>query len=395
MAPPSEPEPSVAELEHAVSELREQVASERRRARESLRSGTQALDSILNACPDAILLLDAEGTVLAANAAVGRGLGVMPEALVGACIYDQFPEPIGAQRRRVIESVVRSGRPARVEDEHFGRYFDSSVMPLTDDDGRVTRVAIYSHNVTEQRRSLRAERLQALGALATGIAHDFNNILTPIANLVELLKRPDLDAAQRHDLIERVEQAILRAAGVVGQILAFSRDAPARPVRVDLADLTREVLGLVQASFASITTEFVAPDTAAATFGDPGQLHQALLNVCMNGAQAMQAAGTGTLRVEVQAVELSTKAALTAGLSEGRYVVLHVTDTGPGVPPEIQARVFDPFFTTKRPGEGSGIGLATAQAVVERHRGHIQVESRLGTGARFSLWFPEYRANVD
>ena len=235
-----------------------------------------------------------------------------------------------------------------------------------------------------------AQKLEALGQLAGGIAHDFNNILTAIMAYAELaamdLENPD--EVRQH--LDQVQKASNRARDLVRRILTFSRQRKQERKAVPLKPVIEEALSLVRSTLpASIEISVrVAPD-APVVLADLSQVHQVLMNLCTNSAHAMK---DRPGRLDVALERVSVDAALVRAqpdLREGVYARLTVSDTGSGMAPEIVKRIFEPFFTTKAPGEGTGLGLSVVHGIMQDHEGAVTVESGLGLGTIFRLYFPE------
>jgi signal transduction histidine kinase/CheY-like chemotaxis protein len=241
-------------------------------------------------------------------------------------------------------------------------------------------------------RSLQqASKMEALGTLAGGIAHDFNNILTGITGNAELAA---LDLPPEHPAqgaIGGVLAAARRARDLVGQILTFSRRRGEQQRMVLwLHEILSEALKLVRASLpTTIEIAVDMPLPAYPVLADPTQVHQVIMNLCTNAAQAMGGSGGGRLTVSLSAVTLDEAAAArTGGLRRGGYMRLRVSDTGCGMEPVVLERIFDPFFTTKGPGEGTGLGLAVVHGIMQSHNGTVTATSRPGEGSAFDAYFP-------
>ena len=271
-----------------------------------------------------------------------------------------------------------------------------------DDSGR--RVRLYGafqditarHEAEESRRQLetqlfQAQKMETLGTLAGGIAHDFNNLLTGIMGYHDLAADVLPEDHHVRGYLGEARQASLRARELVEQILTFSRqqESPER-MPVDLALLVGEARRFLRATVRStiqIQSE-VEPDCPR-VLADSTQLHQVLLNLGSNGAQAMGEHG-GILKFKLAKIELdAARTAALGGLSPGPYVCLSVSDNGHGIDPATLKRIFDPFFTTKKPGEGTGLGLSVVHGIVRGHQGGIEVESSLGVGTTFRIYLPE------
>jgi signal transduction histidine kinase len=228
-----------------------------------------------------------------------------------------------------------------------------------------------------------SQKLEALGTLAGGVAHDLNNVLVPIMALTKLTAARMPEGSPQRRNLERVVAASHRAKGLVQQILAFSRKEEAAKQEVDLAAILHEALSMLRASIPATIRIVEAVEAVPAVYGDPGQLHQVIINLVTNAAQAI-AGGTGT-------IALALKPAPSPG--DGRPdVLLEVADDGCGMEEAVRSRIFDPFFTTKPVGEGTGLGLSVVHGIVTAHGGAIEVVSRIGEGSRFCVRFPSFVA---
>jgi len=233
-----------------------------------------------------------------------------------------------------------------------------------------------------------SRRMEAVGRLAGGIAHDFNNLLTIIKGYTELaMQRKDATEAVRAD-IERIDDASERAAGLVKQLLAFSRKQVLQPKNLDLNGI---VLGLEKLLRRLIGEDIEMKTAVSAGLGtikaDPAQVEQVVMNLVVNARDAMP--NGGTMIVETSNIDLDRAYAREhVAMKAGRYVMLAVTDTGMGMSPETVAHIFEPFFTTKSSGKGTGLGLATVYGIVKQSGGYIWVYSEPGKGSTFKVYFP-------
>jgi CheY-like chemotaxis protein len=230
--------------------------------------------------------------------------------------------------------------------------------------------------------------MEAVGRLAGGVAHDFNNLLTVILGFCALLLADLSPDDPRQADIAEIQKAGARAAGLTRQLLAFSRKEIIEPKRLDL----NLIVGDIQVMLGRLIGEDIAirldlaPALAPMT-ADRGQMEQILLNLAVNARDAMPKGGT--LTITTANVDLDERQVQThLGLQPGSYVVLTVADTGTGMTPEVQARLFEPFFTTKEPGKGTGLGLATVHGIASRCGGHVTVDSAIGRGTSFMVYFP-------
>jgi len=256
--------------------------------------------------------------------------------------------------------------------------------------GKPVRMAGTHADITEQKeleaQLLHRQRLESIGTLAGGVAHDLNNILTPILVGGSLLRDKLTDEKDR-DLMALLESGAKRGAAIVRQLLTFSSDMEGR-VPVDPRQLVQETIDFVRATFPrEIDVVSRLPAGLWWVTGDPTQLHQVLMNLCLNARDAMP--DGGTLILSAENTELTgEQSSRNPWGSGGRLVVLAVTDTGPGIPPEIRSRIFDPFFTTKEVGKGTGLGLSSVHGIVKAHGGTVTVESEPGRGASFRVLLP-------
>jgi nitrogen-specific signal transduction histidine kinase/ActR/RegA family two-component response regulator len=259
-------------------------------------------------------------------------------------------------------------------------------------------------DITEQRKAeearvsmevqmRQAQKLEALGQLAGGIAHDFNNILTGVLAYTELAVLDSAEPAAVRQHLAEVSKAGHRARELVRQILAFSRQQVQARTPLRPHPIVTEAVSLLRSSLPSTIDMVTTIDPRAPVIlADATQIHQIVMNLCTNAAQAMRDR-TGKLEVHLQAmhVDAATSAGI-RGLQPGFYATITVSDTGHGMDEETLKRSFEPFFTTKGPGEGTGLGLAVVHGIVEDHDGAITVESKVGVGTTFRIFFPEHVA---
>ena len=257
-------------------------------------------------------------------------------------------------------------------------------------------VISFCHDITQAKalemQLLQAQKMQAIGSLAGGIAHDFNNMLSAIVGYTEMaIATESADAAVRSRL-DRVLEASDRARGLIGQILAFSRQQSEESRPVAVAPVVRDALGLLQATKApNIEIHTNLEDCSGVVVGDGNRIHQVVMNLCTNAFHAMKGTG-GRLTVSLERIGLERPGGDHAlSLPPGDYIRLKIEDTGCGMDPLIQHRIFDPYFTTKEKGEGTGLGLSVVHGIVKSHEGEIAVSSEPGRGTTFEVYLPRSR----
>jgi PAS domain S-box-containing protein len=239
------------------------------------------------------------------------------------------------------------------------------------------------------------QKMEAIGVLAGGIAHDFNNLLGAIVGYADLTVRRLPEGSREHSNLRQILAATERAASLVRQILTFSRRSEAEQRPLDVAPLIKEALKLLRATLpATVAIEQQVQPNAGYIMGDATQVHQVLMNLCTNAAYAMREHGGAlTVRLEQVLLEHGPTWSFTE-LRPGHHLRLQVSDTGVGMARATLDHLFEPFFTTKPPGEGTGMGLSVVHGIVQGHGGEIVVESTLGIGTTFSVYFPLIEHNA-
>lgn len=365
---------------------RRRLEAEKRLSEERIREQAALID----AASDAIVVQDLKGVIRFVNPVAAVWYGAAPEAAFRLGGLE------GAARQAVVangtwvgegDQTAADGRVIRVQ---------ARWTLLRDAEGRPHSILAIHTDLTEQRRVeaqfLRMQRMETVGALAGGMAHDLNNALAPVLLGVHLLRQKETDAERRH-LLDLMEANANRGADLVRQVLLFARGRGGireilRPGAVlqDLAAVLRPAMPR------EIQIQILVAEDVWAVSADPTQLNQVLLNLALNARDAMMLSGGGELTLAVDNVVLSgSDAKAVSGSREGEFVLFLVSDTGPGMPPEIMARIFEPFFTTKPTGSGTGLGLASVARIVRSHEGFVNVRSSPGEGAVFEVYWPRAR----
>ncbi|MBL9139008.1 MAG: PAS domain S-box protein [Verrucomicrobiales bacterium] len=367
--------------------------TERKRAENELRETHDRLATLFEGARDAIFIADEQsGLILDANAAACDLLALTRDKILGRCLADLHPPDKAAfyleQMRelatrgiRVVEAeVLRSdGRPIPVE-------ITAGVGTLAT--GRRV-IQGFFRDVTErkqlQSQMMRRQRLESIGTLAGGVAHDLNNALAPILLVTEMLRSQYPD---ENEMIGIVATSTRRATEMVKQLLTFARGVEGERQNLQTIHLLREMEKIIKSTFPkNIQLRTTYTKELRTVLGDATQLHQVLLNLCVNARDAMPLGGTLTLEAENQVVDQTTAAKMTDA-NPGPHVVWRIKDTGIGIPAENLDRIFDPFFTTKAPEMGTGLGLSTALGIVRSHGGFLQVRSTPNQGTTFAVYLP-------
>ncbi|MDZ4674365.1 MAG: PAS domain S-box protein [Gemmatimonadota bacterium] len=350
--------------------------------------------SLLDQAQDAIMVRDPEGIITYWNHGAERIYGwTAAEAIgrpVGELLCANSAQLQGALRvvqeqgewSGELEKCHRSGAPISV----FAR-----LSQLHEEGGSRHSVMAIDSDITERKRLerqfLRAQRLESIGILAGGIAHDLNNVLAPILLSIDLLRAGERDA-DRLGALSDIELSARRGADMVRQVLSFARGVEGTRAEVSLGRLLVEIGKVVNETFLKriqLETQ-VAPDLFAVT-GDATQLHQVLMNLCVNARDAMPAGGT--LRLAARNTWVNNIPAPRRGkVPPGPFILVEVADTGTGISADDLDRIFDPFFSTKEVTKGTGLGLSTSLAIIESHGGFITVDSVPGKGSTFRVYLP-------
>ena len=384
--------------------------SERRETEEKLRRTQEEFRLLVQSVTDyGIYMLDPEGRITTWNAGAERIKGYTPEEIVGQHFSRFYTEEDRAAGLPA-EALATALREGRFEKEGWrvrkdgSRFWASIVVdPIRGPDGAVLGFAKITRDITERRAAERqleetrnalfqSQKMDAIGQLTGGIAHDFNNLLTVVLGSLELIQKRVGTDPRVASLIGNAVQATQRGAALTQRMLAFARQQELRPQAVDMLDVVKGMTDLMNRALGdsiTVTTRF--PAILKPVTVDPNQLEMALLNLAMNGRDAMPHGGPLT----ISAREETLAAHNVIGLPAGGYVVLSVVDRGTGMDEETVRRAMEPFFTTKGVGKGTGLGLSMAHGMAEQSGGRLVLDSTPGQGTTASLWFPADREGPD
>ncbi len=372
------------------------VQSRQKRTLAELHSSMELLHSIVEGTSEAIYLKDRDGRYLLINTAGARYLGRTVNEILGKIDQEILsPETIGPILK-VDREVMTKGETVTCEEmlteQGDTRTFLSTKNPYRDAAGRVTGVLGISVEITQHRRMeeqlRRIQRMESIGAFSGAIAHDFSNILTVIKGYSQITQTGLADRPLLQENLAHIVKAADRAAALISQLLAFSRQQVLQPRVINLNDVTSKMLRMLERLIGTniqIVTH-LAPDLWVVR-ADPSQIEHVLMNLAANARDAMPQGGKLFLETaNVHLDEAYARANLNA--VAGDYVMFALTDTGMGMDEQTRARMFEPFFSTKAFGKGSGLGLATAYGIIRQSGGHIAVESQIGTGSTFRVYLP-------
>ncbi|EGJ48658.1 PAS domain-containing protein [Desulfocurvibacter africanus] len=367
--------------------------SERKRMEAALGESERTLRGLIDAIGQSLVLLDPTGRLLAINkTCLGRMGYSEAEEVLGTCHFDHMTSEEAAQRRAMLERVLSSRRPCH-ERMHFrSALHKTSFYPFFDEAGQVSSVAIYSEDITHEvnleRQLRRAQRLEAVGTLASGIAHEFNNMLTLIMGFGEMALET---SHEKSDCLLQVLRTAERGRDIVRQMLTFSRGDDQPRIPLDIGSTARECLDLLRATLPrDVRLESSLPERPLCVLANATQIHQLLINLVSNAADAMRGQDPtgGIIRVELAHCPEDKSRTDPSRLLPGEHARLSVSDTGPGMAADVLERIFDPFFTTKEPGKGTGLGLAVVHGIVQAMDGVIMAASKPGQGACFDILLP-------
>ncbi|MBA3960741.1 MAG: PAS domain S-box protein [Chthoniobacterales bacterium] len=350
--------------------------------------------ALLDLAHDAIMVRDLQGHLLFWSKGAERLYGYTAEEALGQKLSTLCH--IGNN-----DSYEKANAATIVRGEWFGELQqmvkDGSIVTVEarktlvrDEKGNPKAVLSINNDITERKKIeehfLRAQRMESIGTLASGVAHDLNNILLPIMMAAPIL-REETDPAERDKFLDIVESSAQRGADIVKQVLTFARGAVGDRLLLKPIYLLQEVAKIAGQTFPkSIDLKTSFDENIRSLEADPTQLHQVLLNLCINSRDAMPEGGK--LRLSAENFDVDAHYAnMMPGATAGPHVLLQVTDTGTGIPPDIQPKIFDPFFTTKDIGQGTGLGLSTVAGIVRGHGGFLQLESEPGH-TRFKIFLP-------
>lgn len=377
--------------------------TESKHAEERLRKAEQQFRLLVQGVTDyALYMMDADGNISSWNAGAERIKGYLADEVIGQHFSRFFPEQdrLDGLPARALETARREGRYEsegwRVRKDGTRFWANAIIDAIRNDDGDLIGFAKITRDITEKRAAqeglerakedlFQAQKMEALGQLTGGVAHDFNNLLMAIQASLELLERRVSLTAEARSLVDNALQAAQRGASLTQRLLAFSRRQELNPEPVDLHTLVHGMTDMLQRSLGpTVVIETDVPHDLPPVRTDPNQMTNALINLAINGRDAMPEGG----RLAIGA-RLETEAARHhPDLEDGPHLCLHVKDEGHGMDPQTLRNAPSPFFTTKGIGKGTGLGLSTVQGLMAQSRGKLVLHSQPGSGTTAELWLP-------
>ncbi len=350
--------------------------------------------NLLNLAQDAIVVWDLENRITYVNKSA--------ESLYGWAAQEVMEKHVGeflslddtrfeAARGTLMQQGGWSGELRQTTRSGRNVVVSSRWTLVRDQEGAPKSVLVINTDITEkkqlQARFLRTQRVESIGVLTSGIAHDLNNILSPILMIVSMLRK-ELTSPTAQARLDLLESNAMHGVDIVRQILTFARGLKAEKEPIQSTALLREFSRLIQEIFPkTITFDFQIPDGLWTLQGNATELHQVLLNLCINARDAMPQGGVLTVAAENVMLDEAAAASI-ANAKPGRHVVWRISDTGTGIAPENINRIFDPFFSTKGEEKGTGLGLSIMLGIVSNHDGCVHVQSELMQGTDFRIYLP-------
>ncbi len=369
------------------------------RSEEALQESEHRLASIISSAMDGIITVDARQRIVLFNTAAEKIFGYPSAEIIGQALDLLIPQRFRSAHQHHIDefgqtqttrrSMGKLGAISgvRASGEEFP--IEASISQVEANGEKFYTVIL--RDITEKRRLeaqfLRAQRMESIGTLAGGIAHDLNNLLAPMLMAVQMLQLKFTDE-QSQKMLQLLRVNAERGADMVRQILSFARGVEGDRLALQPRHLIKEVVKILKETLPkSIEISFYVDEDLWPITGDATQLHQVLMNLCINARDALPHGGKLHIKAENKVLD-ETYAQMIPEAKAGQHVLLTIRDNGFGIPPEHQSRIFDPFFTTKETGKGTGLGLSTVQGIVRGHGGFINVYSEVGKGTEFRIHLP-------
>jgi two-component system cell cycle sensor histidine kinase/response regulator CckA len=376
--------------------------SDERKRRRQAESRVRELAEMLNQAREAIIISDLDGHIISWNAGAEHLFGWKSDEVLGKTTAQLFSGDEQAQFTAAREETLTKGSWSGELHVHNRQgspvVLETRRTLIRDDSGEPRAHLSINSDITDRKRLeeqfLRAQRMENIGLLAAGIAHDLNNVLAPMLMSAPMLRGWVTDPAGLR-MIDLLERSAERGSGLVKQILAFAQGVSSEHRLVQIGAAMREIISVVTNTFPkTIKLEENIPADLWPVKASQIQIHQVLLNLCVNARDAMPEGGTLRLRAENCQLDIDAAREIGSGVA-GSFVVLHVEDTGSGIPPAVLERMWEPFFTTKEADKGTGLGLSTVRGIVKSHGGFVEVRTKVGVGTCFRAYFPSATVSAE
>jgi two-component system cell cycle sensor histidine kinase/response regulator CckA len=369
--------------------------TERKQAEEALKQSEEKYHTLIDNIQDGVFIIQ-DGKIQFANQAFAKVCGYTVEEVTGKDFAELVaPEDLEIvtdryRRRQEREDVTKEYEFHMIHKDGRTRILVNMNVGLVNYHGRVASMGTVK-DITEKKKLesqlLRSQRMESIGTLASGIAHDINNVLTPIMLSQQLLQERLTDKESQR-LLNAIERSTQRGANLMKQIQSFAKGAEGERNVLQVAQIVSEIREIAEETFPrSIKIRTDIPKDLWTISGDATQLHQVIMNLCLNARDAMPDGGILSITASNFYID-ETYARMNTEAKVGPYIVITVSDTGTGIPPEVMDRIFEPFFTTKEHGKGTGLGLSTSLGIVKGHGGFITVYSEVGRGTAFKVYLP-------
>ena len=384
-----------------ISAIATQLGSiiQRKQAEEKIREQATLLDN----AQEAIGVRSLEHRIIYWNKGAERLYGWTAEEVIGKNPVEflfkgkEEPSQVIEAKSIVLEKGVWTGELHQITKDERDMIVESHWTLIRDSEGKPKSILVVNTDITEKKKFesqlLRAQRMEGIGTLAGGIAHDLNNVLTPIMLSLQMLDEKFKDE-QSQKLLTILERNLQRGSNLIKQVMSFARGIEGERKPLQVAHIISEIEKVAKETFdKNIEIRTDLQRDLFTISGDATQLHQVIMNLCVNARDAMPDGGVleitaSNFLVDENYVRMNTEAKV------GPYIIISVSDTGVGIPPKIIDRIFEPFFTTKEPGKGTGLGLSTSLGIVKSHGGFINVNSEVGEGTIFKIYLPAFKTEI-
>jgi len=373
--------------------------TERKQAEKDLRESEEKYRQLVNHAPAGIYEIDfTKGKLVSVNDVMSEYTGYSKDELLNMSAPDFLTRE---SQKQMTDSIARlmNGEKIYGSVEYKARAKDGRELWMLvnaryfyDKNGKPKSALVVTHDITDRKR---AQKMEAIGTLAGGIAHDFNNILSVIIGYTELILLNGNVAEDVRQNLKEIFNASKHARDMVKQILAFSRQSKQERKPIQVAHIVKEAIKMLRASLPTTISiqQHIEKDTGIIE-ADPTQIHQVLMNLCTNAAHAMNGKD-GVMQISLSNVELDlARPEMVPDLNPGPYLKLSVSDTGHGIAPDAYDKIFDPYFTTKKKEEGTGLGLAVVQGIVNSYKGAVTFDSEVGKGTTFHVYLPAIKRKL-